>query len=245
MAASKSRKEQVRHPLVTDKGIQLIKTYTTPRTDTGMGIFMSYKDYGESHWRIGYGSKRLGKRPVGGYDKATKKQVDEQLLVDLNEFAEQVAQYIFVNLNENQRGALFSFAHSLGLCSFKSCRLLSLINSHASKNEIIKEWSPYINRIWFSAGERFVNRRRSELNLYLAGDKEIPTFTPHKCELKRCLLNLPATYNGAPNQLKAISYLERKINDWDPSGETMRRFFRYWDEIPGGLGSPPRPGSTY
>ena len=60
---------------------------------------------------------------------------------------------MFVNLNKNKRAALLSFAHSIGIQSFKTCRLLELINNYASKLKIIKEWSPYINRIWMSGGE--------------------------------------------------------------------------------------------
>jgi hypothetical protein len=92
-----------------------------------------------------------------------------------------------------------------------------------------------------SGGEMFVERRRVELDCYLAADKEIPTFMPHKCSVKQCLLNIPETFTGAPNQIKAIEYLERKFLDFDPSGEVLRRFFRYWNEKPSGLGSPPRP----
>ena len=54
------------------------------------------------------------------------------------------------------------------------------------------------------------DRRREELNIYLSADKEIPTFTKHSCHTSICLLNLAETYNGAPNQVKAIEYLEKK-----------------------------------
>ena len=43
---------------------------------------------------------------------------------------------------------------------------------------------------------------------------------------------------------KAIEYLERKFNQWDPSGEVLRRFYRYWSEKPKGLGSPPHRGGS-
>jgi hypothetical protein len=145
-----------------------------------------------------------------------------------------------VPLNGNQKSALLSFAHNLGISSFKQCKLLELINSLAPKKEIIREWSPYINTLWRSAGETMIERRRVELDLYLAPDKEIPTQIQHKCATKICLLNLAETYNGCPAQIKAIEYLERKMVEWDPSGETLRRFFRYWSEKPSGLGSPPR-----
>jgi hypothetical protein len=247
MAASSSRKKNDSktdnwddYPFLTQKGINLIRRYTMPRTDIGMGRFASYKEYGEDIYRIGYGSKKLGKKWVGYFEKATQKQIEDQLVEDLKEFSALVAQYVFVPLNSNRKAAILSFAHSLGIPSFKECRLLELINSAAPKNALIREWSPYINRIWASGGESMVNRRRVELDTYLTPDKEIPTFVEHKCAVKYCLLNLPETYNGSPNQIKAIEYLERKLADWDPTGETLRRFFRYWSEKPSGLGSPPR-----
>ena len=120
--------------------------------------------------------------------------------------------YLF---NRARKGAVLSFAHSIGLLAFKNSRLLELINRHASKTEIIKEWSPYINRYWLSGGDGMRDRRRAELDLFSA-DKKIPTFTKHKCHTPVCLLNLPDTYTGAPNQVKAVEYLEKKLNEWDP-----------------------------
>jgi len=247
MPSSRSRKKKLDlsdYPFLTEKGIELIKRYTTPRTEIGMGRYASYKDYGEDIWRIGYGSKKLGRRWVGAMEKASTAEIQAQLIEDLKEFSTTAALYVHIPLNTNRKAALLSFAHSLGLASFKECRLLSLINGMASKSEIIREWSPYINVLWRSGGDLIINRRRVELDTYFAADKEIPTLTPHKCAVKQCLLNLPETYTGAPNQIKAIEYLERKFNEWDPSGEAQRRFFRYWSEKPSGLGSPPRQGKN-
>ena len=159
---------------------------------------------------------------------------------DLKIFSDLVSQYVFVPLNRNRKAAILSFSYSIGISSLKTCRLLELINSHASKSKIIREWSPYINRLWCSGGDLLVDQRRMELDTYLAPDKTIPTFVPHRCHLKKCLLNLPETYTGAPNQVKAIEYLEKKLVQWDSSGEVLRRFFRYWSEKPRSLGSPQR-----
>ena len=41
----------------TEKGFQLTKKYTIPRTYLGMGSYAAYKDFGEDIWRIGYGSE--------------------------------------------------------------------------------------------------------------------------------------------------------------------------------------------
>jgi len=245
VALSSHKKKKVQdkwkeHPFLTRKGINLIKRHSLPRTFIGMDRYAAYKDYGEDIWRIGYGSKRLGTRWIAASDKISQEDVDLQLEEDLKEFSDLVAQYIFVPLNANRKAALLSFAHSIGISSLKTCRLLELINSSATKNKIIKEWSPYINHLWRSGGDLMIDRRRVELDTYLAADKDIPTLVPHRCQAKRCLLNLPETYTGAPNQLKAIEYLERKLMKWDPSGEALRQFFRYWTRKPSGLGSPPR-----
>ena len=228
------------YPFLTEKGIDLIRIYTTPRTSVGMGRFATYKDYGENYWRIGYGSKKLKGRTLTMMDRASKDEIETQLIEDLKEFSEQVAKYVFVPLNKPKKAAVLSFAHSLGICSFKDCRLLELINEHASKKQIIREWSPYINTMWRSGGERLISRRRVELDQFLSPAKEIPTFVKHNCEVNHCLLNLPETFTGAPNQIKAIEYLERKMNQFDPSGEVLRRFFRYWNEKPSAQASPQR-----
>jgi hypothetical protein len=78
-------------------------------------------------------------------------------------------------------------------------------------------------------------------NMFYAADKEIPTQLKHSCNVEFCLLNLPETYNGASNQIKAIEYLESKILEWDPDGRSLRHFYRLWSQKPAGLGSPPRP----
>jgi len=228
------------HPFLTSKGIGLIKSYSPARTYVGMGRYAAYKDYGEDIWRIGYGSKKLGKRWLGANDIATEEEIDQQLIEELKEFSDLVSKYVFVPLNSNRKAAILSFAYSIGISSLKTCRLLELINNNASKTALIREWSPYINRLWSSGGDLIVDQRRMELDTYLAPDKTIPTFVPHRCHLKKCLLNLPETYTGAPNQLKAVEYLEKKVLEWDPSGEVLRRFFRYWEEKPRSLGSPQR-----
>jgi hypothetical protein len=139
--------------------------------------------------------------------------------------------------NLKKRAAILSYAHSVGLAIFKESPLLELINARASKNAIIREWSPLINPIYRHASPLLKDRRRVELNTYLAPDAQVPLFTEHKCVLKNCLLNIGESYSGTPNQIKAIEYLERKIVEWDPTGETIRRFFRYWSQEQGGLGS--------
>lgn len=222
---------------MTQKGIDIIKAHTEPRTYLGQNRYGSYKDYGETDWRIGWGSYKLGKHTVNLREVATYEQIEAQLVEDLKEFSQQVAEYVYVPLNANRKAALLSFAHSLGIVPFKKSRLLGLINGHSTRKEIIREWSPHINLIWRSGGERIINRRREELDTYFAADKEIPTMTPHVCKTEGCLLNLVETYKFLPNQVKAIEYLEKKIMEWDPSGAALRYFFRLWSQRPVSLGS--------
>ena len=126
------------HPFLTGKGIELIKSYYPARTHIGMGRYAAYKDYGENIWRIGYGSKKIGKRWLGANDVATEEEIEYQLVEDLKEFSDLVSEYVFVPLNNNRKAALLSFAFSIGISSFKTCRLLDLLNTHASKTEIIR-----------------------------------------------------------------------------------------------------------
>lgn len=233
------------HPFLTRKGIELIKQYTTPRTYIGMGRYASYKEYGESSWRIGYGSLKIKKRVVSSTDKLGSEEIGNLLVEDLKPFSLLVNAYVLIPLNEHRKSAVLSFAHSIGIPSFKECRLLELINSGATKQAIIQEWSPYINTIWRSGGERMINRRRAELDTFLTADKQIPTALPHRCHSKHCLMNIPELYTGTMPQIKAIEYLEKRFMEFDPSGEILRRFFRMWNEKPRGLSSPPPPKSSF
>ena len=229
--------DKYKSPFLNDTAIKLIQYYTPARTNCGSGRFASYKtEHGE--WRIGYDSKRIGKYWPTANMKATREEIDKQLIKDLEELAEKLSNYVFMPLNNKKRVAILSYAHSVGLVSFKECRLLELINSRASRNSIIKEWSPYINPKYRYASNILKERRRSELNTYIAPDAQVPLFTEHKCLMHNCLLNIGESFVGSPNQIKAIEYLERKIVDWDPTGETIRRFFRYWNQAQAGLGSP-------
>lgn len=239
LTSRKDSKPLTDHPFLSDDTIQLIRCYTSPRTHLGFGQYASYRDRGEYVWRIGYGSTRLGKRFVSWNEKATEKQIVAQLVKDLEQLADQVVPCVYMPMNKKKRAAIISYAHSIGVAAFKESYLRELINTNASKNAIIKEWSPYINKNYQHASSLLRQRRRVELNWYLAPDQEIPTFMPHRCEARhQCLLNLAESWKQTPNQIKAIEYLERKLLEWDPKGEMMRRFWRYWNEEPGLLGSP-------
>lgn len=230
---------EFKHPFLSEEAVNLITRYEPARTHLGFGRFAAYKDRGEAMWRIGYGSTKVGKRFVRHDDRLNEIEILNQLREDLENFAIKLEPYIQMPLNKKRSGAVLSYAFGIGLAAFKVCPLRDLINQKASKNAIIKEWSPYINPLYKDGKWLFKERRRAELNFYLAPDKEIPTFLPHKCRAeKQCLLNMAETWNQSPNQIKAIEYLEKKFLTWDPEGKALKRFWRYWNQEPGCLGSP-------
>ena len=223
---------------LNEHSLRIIKHYNLARTLTGSGHFASYKDYGESIWRIGYGSMEIHGKVVTPKTRATQKEIDEQLKIDLEILSHKLSKIIYWPLNPKKKAAVISYAFSNGFIYFKNSQLFELINSGCHKKKLIKEWSPFINKAWLNTSDFIIDQRRSELNLFLAADKEVSTFLSHKCKSKYCLLNIHETYNGNVNQIKGINYLEKKIQELDPSGDVLRRFFRYWNQEPGNLGSP-------
>ena len=240
MAALLSRKEELTDwPLFLNQyGIDLIAKYSSVRLKVGKDQYRAYRHEFEKEWRIGYDSARMFNRPVSVGLRADYDDCYKQLIEDLKPLAELVEHYVVMPLNESKRGAVLSYAHSIGLCNFKECALLKLINERASKNNIIREWSPYINHRYIGVASQLKERRKAELNVYLAPHKEVPTLVPHNCQAKQCFLNLAETYQGTQQQIKAIEYLEKKLIGWDSSGEVQRRFWLLWNQKPGGLDSP-------
>ena len=126
----------LKYSFFSEKGYKLTKSYTSPRTFLGLGRYAAYRDFGEESWKIGYGSTELNGHALTAKDKATQEDIDKQFYLDLREFSNKLGDYVFVNLNLNRRAALLSFAHSMGIQSFKNCKLLELINSYSSKTKL-------------------------------------------------------------------------------------------------------------
>ena len=221
----------------TDYAFELVRRYTPCRIHVGFEEYTSYKANKEDGpWLIGYGSKKIGRQTVTPFTKVTRREIDDQLKKDLEVFSEYVADLIYMPLNEKKRGAVISYAESIGLASFKECKLLELINSNASKTEIIKEWSPFMRKN-YQSNPHLTDRRRSELDLYLQSDVEVPLLVEHDCIAPQCLLNIAETYKGTVEQVRAIEYLEEEIWRSDPGGTIISNFFTMWNEKPRATGS--------
>ena len=87
------------YSLFTEKGYQLTKRYTVPKTYLGMGRYAAYKNFGESVWRIGYGSESIDDHYLDANDKASQDDIDKQFYEDLKLFSTEAEKYVFVNLN--------------------------------------------------------------------------------------------------------------------------------------------------
>jgi hypothetical protein len=228
--------EPYKSPFLSDLVVELIQKHGYPRTYCGDERFASYRtEHGE--WRIGYGSSRIGKTWAGPSTKASRDEINQQLVKDLEVLAEKISSYVIMPLSPKKRGALLSYAHSVGLSYFKDSPLLELINSRATKLEIIKEWSPLINPLYRFANEHVQKRRQVELNMYLSTDTEVHGFVRHVCKSDQCLLTIGESFIGTPNQVRALEYLEKELSTLDPSGKVLKQFFRHWGKPHKGVAS--------
>lgn len=207
-----------------------MRRYSPCRIHIGFEEYASYKLHKEEGpWLIGYGSHRLRGRGILPFSRASREQVEDQLWEDLEAFATLVDNVVYMPLNEKKKAAVLSYAQSIGIIQFKNCKLLELINSRAHRSQIIREWSPFTKKNYLS-NPGLVDRRRAELDVYLQSDKEVPLLVEHKCKLPRCLLNIATSFNGSPQQVKAIEFLEKEINKADPNGKIIDKFFTMWTE---------------
>jgi GH24 family phage-related lysozyme (muramidase) len=221
----------------TDYAFELVRRYTPCRIHVGFEEYTSYKATKEDGpWLIGYGSKKIGRQTVTPFTKVTRREIDEQLREDLEIFSEYVSDVVYMPLNEKKRGAVLSYAESVGLSYFKQCKLLELINGNASKQEIIKEWSPFMRKN-YQSDPVLRDRRRSELDLYLQSDIQVPLLVEHNCITEQCLLNIAENYKGTIEQVRAIEYLESELLRLNPGGEIVSEFFRLWNQKPLATGS--------
>jgi lysozyme len=110
---------------------------------------------------IGYGhteNVKLG-------DVITQQQADELLLKDLVVFERAVNNMVIVQINDNQRGALVSFAFNVGKTALKNSTLLKKLNNKdyiGSANEFMR-W----NKVAGKPLKGLTNRRKAEKELFL------------------------------------------------------------------------------
>jgi lysozyme len=117
-------------------------------------------------WTIGYGSTfyENGSRVQQG-DKITLDRADRLLFHTVGKFEAQVRNLVKSQLNDNQFGALTSFAFNVGAGALQKSTLLKKVNANPNDQTIRAEFMR-----WNRAGGRVLNgltrRRQEEADLY-------------------------------------------------------------------------------
>jgi len=119
-------------------------------------------------WTIGYGSTfyENGSKVQQG-DKITLDRADKLLLEMVKRFEISVKGFVKSNINDNQLGALTSFAFNVGVGALSKSTLLKKVNANPNDPTIRNEFMR-----WTKAGGKvlkgLVTRREAESNLYFS-----------------------------------------------------------------------------
>lgn len=117
-------------------------------------------------WTIGWGSTFYedGSAVKQG-DVITQERADRLFVILLDQFASQVRPLITARVNDNQFGALLSFAYNAGVGALRRSTLLRLVNANPANPAIRLEFGK-----WNKAGGQVLNgltrRRTAEADLY-------------------------------------------------------------------------------
>ena len=119
-------------------------------------------------WTVGYGSTfyENGSKVQQG-DKITLDRADKLLLEMVKRFEISVKGLVKSSINDNQLGALTSFAFNVGVGAFSKSTLLRKVNANPNDLTIRNEFMR-----WTKAGGKvlkgLVTRREAEANLYFS-----------------------------------------------------------------------------
>lgn len=129
--------------MICNRAIDLIKHFESLHDGDLSVIGLQPRQCPAGIWTIGYGRalrSHDGKRFLKGEaDKAqayerfpslTEQQAAKLLAFDLEKFELDVKRFVKVEINENQLGALTSFAYNLGSNALKESTLLRKLNAH-------------------------------------------------------------------------------------------------------------------
>lgn len=117
-------------------------------------------------WTIGWGNTFYedGSSVKQG-DVITQERADRLFVILLDQFAAQLRPLITARVNDNQFGALLSFAYNAGVGAFRNSTLRRLVNANPSNAAIRQEFAK-----WNKAGGQVLagltRRRTAEADLY-------------------------------------------------------------------------------
>lgn len=119
-------------------------------------------------WTIGFGATRFedGSSVKQG-DIITQERADRLFVILLDQFATQLRPLITSNVNDNQFGALLSFAYNAGIGAFRNSTLRRLVNANPDNPLIRQEFLKWVkaNNVVLKGLQR---RRDAEANLYFS-----------------------------------------------------------------------------
>ena len=118
---------------------------------------------GAEPWTIGYGATGPDINPGTEW---TQEQADTDLFNRLNTLGDRIDSVVHVEINDNEKAALCSFAYNVGMGNLKNSTLLRLINE-GKKDEAAPhflEWNKAAGKVL----QGLVIRREEEMKLFLA-----------------------------------------------------------------------------
>ncbi len=116
---------------------------------------------------IGYGNTFYEDgTPVKLGDKITKERADSLFELISDDFAKKVVPLVKSKLNENQFGAIVSFAYNAGIGNLQSSTLLKKVNNNPSDPDIRAQFDKW-NRAGGKVLAGLTRRRKAEADLYL------------------------------------------------------------------------------
>lgn len=119
-------------------------------------------------WTIGYGNTfyENGSKVQEG-DKITLERADKLLFFVVQKFEAEVKKLVKSAINDNQLGALTSFAFNVGAGNLAKSTLLKKVNANPNDSSIRDEFMR-----WTKAGGKVLNglvtRRKAEADLYFS-----------------------------------------------------------------------------
>lgn len=139
-------------------GADLIKSFE--------GLKLSAYKCSANKETIGYGNTFYEDgTPVKLGDKITKERADSLFELISDDFAKKVVPLVKSQVNENQFGALVSFAYNAGIGNLKSSTLLKKVNANPSDASIRLEFMKWVR----ANGKELAGlarRRKAEADLY-------------------------------------------------------------------------------
>ena len=115
---------------------------------------------------IGYGNTFYEDgTPVKLGDKITKEKADSLFELISDDFAKKVVPLLKSQVNENQFGAIVSFAYNAGIGNLKSSTLLKKVNNNPNDPDIRAQFERW-NRAGGKVLAGLTRRRKAEADLY-------------------------------------------------------------------------------